>query len=80
MLLMAQEDAELADRLRELRHYIDGLELEFSDLAAEFAASRQWENQGSESAIDWLRGEQAVGEPGVRERDRLAPLQLPHDV
>jgi hypothetical protein len=55
MLLMAQEDAELADRLRELRHYIDGLELEFSDLAAEFAASRQWENQGSESAIDWLR-------------------------
>ena len=55
MVNMVQEDAELASRLVELRHYIDDLELEFSELAAEFAQSRHWEHQGSNSAIDWLR-------------------------
>src|SRR6266705_1767441 len=52
---MAQPDAELASRLLELRQYIDQLELECSQLAPEFNASRHWERQGSNSAIDWMR-------------------------
>ena len=55
MALMVREDAELASRLVALRQYIDGLELKFSELAAEFAKSDYWEHQGSNSAIDWLR-------------------------
>jgi Domain of unknown function (DUF222)/HNH endonuclease len=55
MLLMAQPDAELASRLLELRLYIDQLELEFSQLAAEFEKSKHWERNGSTSAIDWMR-------------------------
>ena len=57
MLLMLQEDAELADRLIELRRYIDGLELEFSELAAAFKQSRMWDSRGANSAVDWLRFE-----------------------
>jgi uncharacterized protein DUF222/HNH endonuclease len=52
---MPQEDAELASRLSELRAYIDDLELEFSQLAAEFEKCRHWDHQGSNSAIDWIR-------------------------
>src|SRR5437764_13287238 len=52
---MAQPDAELASRLLELRQYIDQLELECSQLAAEFNESKHWERQGSNSAIDWMR-------------------------
>src|SRR5437660_12003395 len=52
---MAQPDAELASRLLELRQYIDQLELECSQLAAEFEKSKHWEHQGSNSAIDWMR-------------------------
>ena len=55
MLLMLQEDAEMADRLKELRAYIDDLELQFAELAAEFAKSRHWETQGSNSGLDWIR-------------------------
>src|SRR2546428_8275436 len=55
MLMMAQPDAEKAFRLIELRQYIDGLELEFSQLAAEFQESDHWKQRGDTSAIDWLR-------------------------
>src|SRR5207237_7688441 len=55
MLLMAQPDAELGSRLLELRLYIDQLELEFSQLAAEFGKSKHWERNGATSAIDWMR-------------------------
>jgi hypothetical protein len=55
MLDMLQEDAELVYRLSELRQYIDELELEFSQLAAEFEKSDHWEHQGSNSPIDWIR-------------------------
>src|SRR5207237_581358 len=55
MLLMAQPDAELGSRLLELRLYIDQLELEFSQLAAEFEKSKHWERNGATSAIDWMR-------------------------
>jgi len=52
---MLQEDAELGSRLVELRGYIDDLELQFAELAAEFEKSKHWEHQGSNSAIDWIR-------------------------
>ena len=55
MLLMLQEDAEVADRLKEIRAYIDDLELSFSRLAAEFVKSEHWKTQGSNSGIDWIR-------------------------
>src|SRR5438552_19187215 len=52
---MLQEDAELGSRLVELRGYIDDLELQFAELTAEFEKSKHWGNQGSNSAIDWIR-------------------------
>src|SRR6184192_1874199 len=55
MLAMLPADAEIAYRLLELRQFIDSLELEYSRLAAEFEKSKHWENQGSNSAIDWIR-------------------------
>ncbi|TME21448.1 MAG: hypothetical protein E6I67_07910, partial [Chloroflexi bacterium] len=55
MLLMAQADAELASRMLELRQYIDQLELEYSQLAADFEKCKHWEHQGANSAIDWMR-------------------------
>jgi len=55
MLQMLQSDSEMACRLREIRSHIDQMELAFSELAAEFAKSDLWENQGSNSAIDWIR-------------------------
>ena len=55
MLMMAQPDAEKAFRLIDLRQYIDGLELEFSQVAAEFKESDHWKQRGETSAIDWIR-------------------------
>lgn len=52
---MVQDDAELASRLIELRAYIDDLELEFSQLCAEFEKTKTWDHQGSNSPIDWIR-------------------------
>ncbi len=52
---MAQPDAELASRMLELRQYIDQLELEYSQLAADFEKCKHWEHQGANSAIDWMR-------------------------
>jgi len=42
-------------RLIHKRHLIDLQELSFAQEAAEFAASTAWEEDGSVSAIDWLR-------------------------
>src|SRR5256885_17263332 len=55
MLQMVQSDSEMACRLQDIRYHIDQMELAFSELAAEFAKSDLWENQGSNSAIDWIR-------------------------
>jgi hypothetical protein len=38
-----------------MRQSIDRLELEFAELAAAFAATDEWEQQGSVSPIHWLR-------------------------
>jgi hypothetical protein len=47
--------AELADRLVRLRHGIDLLELAFAVDAAAFAATDEYDVQGSVSPIDWVR-------------------------
>lgn len=47
--------AKLANELIALRAQIDGLELQFSKLAAEFDESEYWDDDGFNSAIDWLR-------------------------
>jgi hypothetical protein len=45
----------LAAELVELRHACDRLELEFSETAADFAATDEYEVQGSITPIDWIR-------------------------
>jgi Domain of unknown function (DUF222) len=46
---------ERRERLRAKAHVIDMLILSFSQEAAEFAATDAWEEDGSASAIDWIR-------------------------
>lgn len=45
----------MALELVALRQQIDRLELRFSQLAAAFKATEHWEEEGSNSAIDWIR-------------------------
>src|SRR5256712_7324055 len=55
---MVDVEPEVVDKgfvLRSLRHFIDGLELDFACYAAEFAQSQQWEAEGYNSAADWMR-------------------------
>ena len=47
--------AQLGEELVQLRHICDRLELEFSVSAARFAATDEYEAQGSVSPIDWIR-------------------------
>ena len=44
-----------ADELVHLRHACDLLELEFAAAAAAFAASDEYDRQGSVTPIDWIR-------------------------
>ena len=46
---------DLRERLIHQRHVIDLMELSFSRSAAEFAATQDYENDGSATAIDWIR-------------------------
>jgi hypothetical protein len=46
---------ELAEKLVELRQVIDFAELHFARMAADFAATEEYDEQGSVSAIDWIR-------------------------
>jgi hypothetical protein len=41
--------------LTSLRHFIDGLELDFARYALEFAQSEQWDEEGFNTAADWIR-------------------------
>src|SRR2546429_9072355 len=55
---MLELEAEGVDKgfvLTSLRHFIDGLELDFARIAVEFEQSRQWEHEGYNSAADWIR-------------------------
>jgi Domain of unknown function (DUF222)/HNH endonuclease len=49
--------AEMGEDLRALRHACDLLELEFATRAAEFAATDEYDRQGSTSAVQWIRHE-----------------------
>ena len=55
MLQIVSRGAELARRLIQIQRQIDTLQLEQSKLAAEFARSDHWADEGSNSPIDWLR-------------------------
>jgi hypothetical protein len=60
-----------------LRHQCDRLELEFSIDAASFAATDEYDRQGSVSPIDWIRHQCQMG--GGAAADRVAIGQLaPH--
>src|SRR6202165_2839288 len=48
-------DDDLRERLIRKRHVIDLMELSFALEAAEFAATRDYEEDGSASPIDWIR-------------------------
>jgi hypothetical protein len=52
--------SELGERLIELRHGIDLLELRFAREAATFATTDEYEAQGSTSAINWVRHQCAM--------------------
>ncbi len=53
--LVPQGAVDQGSRLTSLRRLIDGLELDFARCAAEFAASRQWDEEGFNTPEDWLR-------------------------
>src|SRR5712692_3503886 len=46
---------QVSHELVELRQVCDLIELEFSDLASEFAATNEYDLQGFESAISWIK-------------------------
>src|SRR2546430_17070210 len=55
MLEMEAEGVDKGFVLTSLRHFIDGLELDFARIAVEFDRSHQWEHEGYNSAADWIR-------------------------
>src|SRR5207253_1560604 len=55
MLEMAPEVVDKGFLLTSLRHFIDGLELDFARYAAEFAQSKQWNEEGFNNPGDWMR-------------------------
>ncbi len=72
------EGARLALEMVGLRQQIDRLELAFSQLAAAFRKADYWEEEGSNSAIDWMRFNCRLTSNGAAERiavgERLAEL------
>jgi hypothetical protein len=52
---IASKGARLALELVGLRQQIDRLELTFSQLAAAFKQTEHWDDEGSNSATDWIR-------------------------
>jgi uncharacterized protein DUF222 len=55
MLDVGAEAPSAGDELLALRRRIDALELEFSRKAFAFAESREWDAEGFNTALDWLR-------------------------
>jgi hypothetical protein len=66
--LSISESQALANRLRELRHQIDLMELEWAAGAACLAGTGYHELQGSQHASDFLRHHCAMGEGAVKDR------------
>jgi hypothetical protein len=46
---------QVSHELAELRQVCDLIELEFSDLASEFASTNEYDLQGFDSAISWIK-------------------------
>jgi uncharacterized protein DUF222/HNH endonuclease len=65
---------ERRERLIQKRHIIDLMELSFSREAAEYAATKDYEEQGSVSPIDWIRVNCHMTGPAAA--DRVAVGQL----
>ena len=59
---------EIADEMIELRRHIDALEVYFSELASAFEASTYWYEQGSNTAIDWMRMNCHMTQPAAGQR------------
>ncbi|TMF97003.1 MAG: DUF222 domain-containing protein, partial [Chloroflexi bacterium] len=55
MLQALPEDTDLGLYLSCLRAAIDKMELQFAAVAADFAGAEQWDDEGANSAADWLR-------------------------
>ena len=55
MLQTVSRGAELARQMIEIQREIDLLQLKLSSLASEFAQTEQWWEEGSNTAIDWIR-------------------------
>jgi Domain of unknown function (DUF222) len=66
--LSISEAEALANRLRELRHQIDLMELEWAAGAAGLAGTGYHELQGSQRASDFLRHHCGMGEGAVKDR------------
>jgi hypothetical protein len=50
-----RDPEDLGVELVGLRHLLDCLELDFSQTAAAFSSTNEWDRQGSTSSIDWIR-------------------------
>src|SRR3989454_11952491 len=78
MLELAPPGARLALGLIDLRQQIDRLELEFSKLAVAFDETTFWDDEGSNSALDWIRFNCRMTSNAAADRltvgDRLANL------
>ena len=55
MIEMVPEAVDKGFLLTSLRHFIDGLELDFARYAAEFAQGEQWDDEGFNTPADWIR-------------------------
>ena len=55
MVAIDPEPFSAALALEGFRHAIDKMELEFARYAAEFEASKEWADEGYNSAADWMR-------------------------
>jgi hypothetical protein len=66
--LASMSPEECATELIRLRRQIDALELDFSQLAAAFSASTYWYEDGSNTAIDWIRHNCHMTQPAAGTR------------
>jgi hypothetical protein len=55
MLEMVSRGAEIAQQMIQKQHQLDVIQLELSELAAEFASTTHWWEEGFNTAIDWIR-------------------------
>lgn len=73
---------QIADEMGLVRHEIDMLELCFSDLAAQLAATELHAEEGSASAIDWIRHRCNLTHGAAADRVKVGQLmeQLPESL